>query len=88
MKNLFKNTLVVLAVSASLVACKGSGSSKGGDTAKADSSVSTVADTTVKVDSLKKDTTAAADTSKKVADTVSKKVTVKTTEKKDVTKKQ
>ncbi|OKS87183.1 hypothetical protein [Mucilaginibacter polytrichastri] len=87
MKSLFKNALVVLAVSASLVACKGKGSANGSDTAKADSSVSTVADTTVKVDSLKKDSTTA-DTTKKTVDTVSKKVTVKTTEKKEVTKKQ
>lgn len=63
MKNAFKLGAVALFLSASMVACKGSGSSTTTDSTKKDSTVAV--DSTVKTDSVKKDSTVKVDSTKK-----------------------
>jgi hypothetical protein len=77
MKNAFKLPILALAVSLSIVACKGNKSGNSSDSAKVDSSssVKSSTDSTVKVDTVKP----ATDTSKGKTDTVSK-IVKKTTE--------
>jgi len=83
MKNTLKITLLALAVSFSVAACNGNKTGSSTDSAKVDSSSSSVkstTDTTVKVDTAK-----AMDTSK--MDTTNKSTTKKTVVKKTVVKK-
>ncbi len=72
MKNAFKLGLATLAISASLVACGGSGD-KGSDTTVTDSSTivtdTTSVDTTVTSDSTGTDTTVTTETEKKESET-------------------
>ncbi|TWI96319.1 hypothetical protein JN11_04053 [Mucilaginibacter frigoritolerans] len=86
MKNAFKLPLLALAISLSVMACKGNKSGGAADSAKVDSSSSSVtkSDTTVKVDTVKP----ATDTSKAKVDTVSKTVTKATDVKKSAVKKE
>lgn len=69
MKNAFKLGVVALFLSASMVACKGSGSSSATDSTKTDS---LKADSSAKMDSVKKDSTKLADTTKLAKDTTKK----------------
>jgi len=73
MKKAFKLPLLAVAISLSVVACKGSKSGSSADSAKVDSSssVKSTSDTTMKVDTVKP----ATDTSKAKVDTTSKTVT-------------
>ncbi len=86
MKNLFKIPFLALTISLSIVACKGNKSGSTADSAKVDSSSSSISksDTTIKVDTIKP----ATDTSKAKIDTVSKTVTKTTDVKKSETKKE
>jgi len=86
MKNAFKLPFLTLAISLSIMACKGNKSGGSADSTKVDSSTSSVtkSDTSVKVDTVK----AATDTSKAKIDTASKTVTKSTNVKKSEVKKE
>jgi hypothetical protein len=86
MKNYFRLSLVALALSLSLAACKGNKSGGSSDSSKTDSTTSTKTDSTVKLDTTKKDSSKmSGDTTKK--DTVKKSVTKTTDVKKTEVKK-
>jgi hypothetical protein len=86
MKSAFKLPFIALAISLSVMACKGNKSGGSADSVKVDSSSSSVtkADTSIKVDTVKQST----DTSKAKIDTVSKTVTKSTDVKKSEVKKE
>ncbi len=74
MKNAFKLGIVALAISASMVACKGSGSK-------------TATDSTAKMDSMKTDSSAKMDSVKKDSSKMTKMADTTKMMKKDTTKK-